>query len=299
MRKIFWLSLVAIGLGIVLLVQPHHDLNSSTPSTIQQPVKPKLDIRYNRHSIKQSVVHTLFIPTTDDFVVIPALSHQLTTLEDIAHKRQAIAAINGGFFDPNNQKSISYIIQQGQLIADPRLNQRLMQNLKLAPYLPKILNRTEFRRYQCGETFRYDIALHTETIPSGCQVVDVMGGGPRLLPELTVSQEGFWDVANGVVIRDPLSSRQTNARSAIGITHEGNILLVMVAQKQGTSNSSGMSLQDLADFIKSQGVEEAMNLDGGSSSSLYYKDKMFYGKVDEKGNLIKRKVLSVLLVLQK
>lgn len=299
MRKIFWLSLVVIGLGLVLLVQPHHDLNSSTPSTIQQPVKPKLDIRYDSRSIKQSVVHTLFIPTTDDFVVIPALSHQLTTLENIAYKHQAIAAINGGFFDPNNQKSISYIIQQGQLIADPRLNQRLMQNPKLAPYLPKILNRTEFRRYQCGETFRYDIALHTETIPSGCQLVDVMGGGPRLLPELTVSQEGFWDVANGLVIRDPLSSRQLNARSAIGITHDGNILWVMVAQKQGASKSSGMSLQDLADFMKSQGVEEAMNLDGGSSSSLYYKDKMVYGKVDEKGNVVKRKVLSVLLILHK
>lgn len=284
---------------MVLLVQPHHDLNSSTPSTIQQPVKPKLNIRYDSRSIKQSVVHTLFIPTTDDFVVIPALSHQLTTLENIAHKHQGIAAINGGFFDPNNQKSISYIIQQGQLIADPRLNQRLMQNPKLAPYLPKILNRTEFRRYQCGENFRYDIAVHIEPTPSGCQLVDVMGGGPRLLPELTVSQEGFWDVANGLVIRDPLSSRQPNARSAIGITHDGNILWVMVAQKQGASKSSGMSLQDLADFMKSQGVEEAMNLDGGSSSSLYYKDKMVYGKVDEKGNVVKRKVLSVLLILLK
>lgn len=284
---------------MVLLIQTHHDLNSSTPSTIQQPVKPKLDIRYDSRSIKQSVVHTLFIPTTDDFVVIPALSHQLTTLETIAHKHEAIAAINGGFFDPNNQKSISYITQQGHVVADPRLNERLMQNPRLAPYLPKILNRTEFRRYQCGETFRYDIALHTEPIPSGCQLVDSMGGGPRLLPELTVSQEGFWDVANGLVIRDPLSSRQPNARSAIGITHEGNILLVMVAQKPGTSNSSGMSLQDLADFMKSQGVEEAMNLDGGSSSSFYYKDKMVYGKVDEKGNFVKRKVLSVLLVLRK
>ncbi|HEY9597509.1 MAG TPA: phosphodiester glycosidase family protein [Cyanophyceae cyanobacterium] len=299
MRKLFWLSLVGIGLGIALFFQLHPERNVSTPSTIQQPVKPKLDIRYDSHRIQQSIVHTLFIPTDDNFVVIPTLSHQLTTLETIAHKHQAIAAINGGFFDPNNQQSISYIIQQGQLVADPRLNKRLMDNPKLAPYLPKILNRTEFRRYQCGEIFRYDIALHTEAIPAGCQLVDAIGGGPRLLPELTVSQEGFWEVVNGLVIRDPLSSCQPNARSAIGITHDGNILWVMVAQKQGGSHSSGMSLQELADFMKNQGVEKAMNLDGGSSSSFYYKDKTLYGKVDENGNLVQRKVLSVLLVLRK
>jgi exopolysaccharide biosynthesis protein len=57
-----------------------------------------------------------------------------------------------------------------------------------------------------------------------------------------------------------------------------------------------MSLQALADFMKTQDVEKAMNLDGGSSSSLYYKGKTSYGKVDEKGNQLRRLVKSVLLV---
>jgi exopolysaccharide biosynthesis protein len=49
--------------------------------------------------------------------------------------------------------------------------------------------------------------------------------------------------------------------------------------------------------MKTLGVEKAMNLDGGSSSSLYYKGKTLYGKVDEKGNLVRRSVKSVLLSL--
>jgi len=70
----------------------------------------------------------------------------------------------------------------------------------------------------------------------------------------------------------------------------------MVAQKPEAPTHAGMSLQRLATFMKSLGVEKAMNLDGGSSSSLYYKGKTFYGKVNAKGNLIKRSVKSVLLI---
>jgi len=182
------------------------------------------------------------------------------------------------------------------LVADPRQNGRLMHNPKLAPYLKKILNRTEFRRYRCGQTVRYDIALHSEPSPTGCQLLDALGGGSGLLPELTLVQEGFLDFANGKVIRDPLGSRQANARSAVGITRDGSILVVMVAQKPEAPITSGMSLPALAAFMKAKGVEKAMNLDGGSSSCFYYKGKTIYGKVDQKGNWVRRELLSVLLI---
>jgi hypothetical protein len=188
------------------------------------------------------------------------------------------------------------IVVQRFLVADPNQNDRLINNPKLAPYLNKILNRTEFRRYLCGQIVRYDIALHTEPPLPGCRLVDALGGGPRLLPELTLVQEGFLDFSNGEVIRDSLNSSQPNARSAIGITRDRSLLWVMVAQKPDTPTTSGMSLQALAAFLKTLGVEKAMNLDGGSSSSLYYKGKTFYGKVDEKGNLVRRSVKSVLLI---
>lgn len=58
-----------------------------------------------------------------------------------------------------------------------------------------------------------------------------------------------------------------------------------------------MSLPELANFMKSLGVKEALNLDGGSSSSLYYQGKTFYGKVDLEGKTIKRPVKSVLVLI--
>ncbi|YAG10259.1 hypothetical protein NSTC731_06648 [Nostoc sp. DSM 114167] len=72
----------------------------------------------------------------------------------------------------------------------------------------------------------------------------------------------------------------------------------MVAQKP-LASANGISLPALADLMKTLGADRAMNLDGGSSSSLYYNGKTFYGKVDLEGNSIKRPVKSVLLVQEK
>jgi hypothetical protein len=247
-RKIFWrwLSLILLGLGGRCYLSL---ITSRQMRPLQQfCLRRRKTFDTILHSLEQSIVHTLLIPASSHFSVTPAVSQELSTLESFAQKHQAVAAINGGFFDPANQKSTSIVVQQGQLVADPSQNERLMNNPKLAPYLKKILNRTEFRRYLCGQTVRYDIALHTEPPLTGCRLVDALGGGPRLLPELTSLQEGFLDFSNGEVIRDSLNSSQPNARSAVGITHDGSLLWVVVAQKPEAPTTSGMSLQALADF---------------------------------------------------
>jgi exopolysaccharide biosynthesis protein len=235
----------------------------------------------------------------DGLAVAPAIATELDTIEGLARKYRVSAVLNGGFFDPSNQKTTSYVIRRGKLVADPRQNDRLMKNPKLAPYLPQILDRTEFRCYLCGQTFRYDIVLHSDRVPVNCQLVDALSGGPQLLPQMTLAAEGFLDIDRGKVIRDALGSSQRNARSAIGITRDGSIVWVMVAQKPSLPANSGMSLSELAKFMKTLGVEKAMNLDGGSSSALYYQGQIFYGKFDRQGNRVKRPIKSVLLVLER
>lgn len=269
------------------------NLRSSTPSIPTVASSPPKTIRYFERTLPQSIAHILLIPANSKFLVTPALSEKVGTVEEFAQKYRAVAILNAGFFDPVNQKSTSYIVVQGKLVADPKQNERLVNNPNLKPYLSQIFNRTEFRRYLCGQTVRYDIALHSQSPPAGCKLVDAVGAGPRLLPELTSVQEGFVDNTNK---RDALGSNQPNARTAVGITRDGSLVLVMVAQKSSAPANSGVSLPVLADLMKTLGADQAMNLDGGSSSSLYYKGKTFYGKVDLEGNSIKRRVKSVLLV---
>ena len=292
MKKIFGLSLILLGLGVFLVLRSDRKAPKATSTT---PQTPPPEIKYNSYTLEQSVVHTLLIPASRHFSITPALSQELETLEGFAKKHQALGAINGGFFDPENSKSTSIIILQGKQVADPRQNERLINNPNLAPYLPKILNRSEFRRYRCGGSIRYDITRHVTPTPTGCQLEAALGGGPSLLPLASV-EEGFLDIADGQVIRDALGNNQLNARSAVGITRDRRIIFVMVAQKPELPTTSGLSLQALADFMQTLGVEKALNLDGGNSSALYYNGKMFYGKLDEKGRQVKRPVKSVLLI---
>lgn len=295
-----------LGVGGIILALLFHVLSPSlsfssslsSAKPLSLPIASSTAIRYQVYSLPQADVYTLLMTVDNPLRVArhpaPAISPALETVEQFAQREKAIAVLNAGFFDPSNQKSTSYITINRELIADPRQNERLMKNPALLPYLDRILNRTELRYYQCQQLERFDVARHLDPSPTNCEIVDAIGGGPQLLPDLTLEQEGFFD-AQGEVIRDPLGSRQRNARTAVGLMPDGNMLWVMVAQKPNLPGDSGMTLVELAEFMKTLGVEKAMNLDGGSSSSLYYDGKAFYGKVNEQGR-VERSIKSVLLL---
>jgi hypothetical protein len=291
----FLFLLIATGLGITSIGQ--YIFPQLFPAAISStPAKDvTVTLRHETRTIANSTIHILRIPADRQHRVSVSVSPTLKTVAEFARSSKAIAVLNAGFFDPANQLTNSYMAQDGKLIADPRQNPRLITNPALQPYLKQILNRSELRVYRCGSDHRYGIAHHNDPAPQGCGIAAAVGGGPRLLPELAMQSEGFWDVANGQVIRDPLGSQQPNARSAVGITASGSLIWVMVAQKPGAT-ASGLSLQSLATFFKTLDVKAAMNLDGGSSASLFYQGKTHYGKVDEQGNLIQRPVKSVLLL---
>lgn len=274
------------------------EIESATPSmplpATGQPDHKSRDVEYRVETSLPGVVHILIVPVEAGFVVTPAIAETVMTIDQFAQKTEAIAAINAGFFDPENQQSTSYVTVQGKQVADPKQNDRLVNNPDLAAYLPKIFDRSEFRRYQCGQEIRYDIAPHSAPIPADCQLLDAIGGGPQLLPDNTALAEGFVDYQNGEMIRDPLGISLANARSAIGITRNGDIVLVMAGQSE-TSPSSGLALAELATLMKTIGAEKALNLDGGSSASFYYQGKTVYGKRDDVG-FVQRPVKSVLLV---
>ncbi|EAZ93158.1 phosphodiester glycosidase family protein [Crocosphaera chwakensis] len=247
------------------------------------------------HELPTAKVHTLLIPAESHFKIDVAVSNTLKTIEDFAIETEAIAVLNGGFFDPVNSQTTSYVVQQGKVIADPSNNPRLIDNAQLKPYLKKILNRSEFRRYQCGKLTRYAITYHQDRTPENCQLTEAIGGGPQLLPNLSAEEEAFFESVNGQISRDPLGLKRANARTAIGITSSGDVLWMMVEQK---SPSTGLSLLELRDFLESLEVTSAMNLDGGSSSSFFHQGESFYGKKSTDGNVIQRSIKSVLLLVK-
>jgi Phosphodiester glycosidase len=213
----------------------------------------------------------------------------------VGQRTEAIAVLNAGFFDPINQKTTSRVVIHRREVVSPQNNERLMDNPKLSSYLKAILNRSEFRQYLCRTESRYGIATRSTPNPAGCEIENVIAGGPQLLPSSTDQQEGFTDYQNGVLIRDAVGSVQRNARTAVGITAQGGIVWVMIAQKHNLPDS-GMTLAELASYLKSLGAKQALNLDGGSSSSMYVRGQAYYGKLGEDGQFIPRPVKSTLVL---
>ncbi len=278
-----------INLGLILFLILHSSIFPAKSSS--------REISYQTYPQPNSIVHIITIPHESNYEIIPTATSELATLKKFVIQSNALAGINGGFFDPKNQETTSYILQQGKVLADPRNNIGLIENLKVQPYIGKILNRSEFRSYICGKDIHYDITLHSDPIPLGCQLQDALGAGPKILPLETSVQEGFVAYKDGKVVRNAIQTTSRNARSAIGITKNQDILLVMVAQR--AHKDSGMSLSELANFLSNLGVVKAMNLDGGSSSSISYQGQIFYGRLDRDGNEVKRSLKSVLLVTKK
>jgi exopolysaccharide biosynthesis protein len=291
MNKTGRLILVFISLGIILAWRSHN--LSSAQSTSETN-----SVRYHVVTKESHIIHTVTIPHDSNYTVIPVVSGQLQAIADFikSEPNQVIAAINGGYFDPVNQKTTSFITQQEKIVADPRFNERLVDNPDLKEYLGKIFNRAEFRRYNCGQETKYDIQLHSTPIPKNCTLIESLGAGPSLLPQDTSVTEGFTAYQAGKKIRDAIGADSLNARSAVGITANGDVILVMVGQKPDKPLNSGISLPELANFLSSLGATKAMNLDGGSSASLYYQGQNFYGRVDKDGKKIQRPIKSILAV---
>jgi hypothetical protein len=117
------------------------------------------------------------------------------------------------------------------------------------------------------------------------QAQNLLGGGPQLLKNgqiyLTTEQEKFQpDIAQG---RAP--------RTALGLTQNGDILLLVVDGRQ--SHSRGLTLPELAQLLKEKGAVEAMNFDGGGSSALVVNHKLLNSPSD--GH--ERPVATALLVM--
>lgn len=290
---------LGVGLGVVLTGCGAGGPGGPTSGAATPPPTPTPTPATLKYSLVRSpgaIVHVLRIPTQSEFVVRVAMAPQLQTVEQFAAKTGAVAVINGGFFDPANQKTTSPITIDGQSVAQPEANERLMGNPDVVPYLDKILNRSEFRQLRCGAKVVYDIALRQALPPAACQVEAAIGGGPQLLPTDTAAIEGFVEVQNGRLVRDALGYQRPNARSAVGILPSGDVLFVLAAQVPGQGRDSGVSLPELAAILRQQGATKAMNLDGGSSAAMYYQGELFFGQVNEAGAPVERAVKSVLWV---
>ena len=191
------------------------------------------------------------------FIEIPANSprrlafcceEQRTQTSVQARRHNAFAAINGSFFDMQMHNPICYLRIDGN---------------ELGINTPQPSDSIHRKYYQYG-TLLLDKGRPVFVVPDSgrlaernLQATDVMTAGPML-------------VRDGSLV--PMRTDKTfvtnrHNRTAVGLRADGTILLVVVDGR--TRQSEGLSLLDFSRLLRYLGCRQALNLDGGGSTTMY------------------------------
>ena len=167
------------------------------------------------------------------------------TTSNIAKANGAVAAINaGGFYDPNGTGTgrlpYGFILRDGDYIlgkdVGPDEDVDFVGFSKSGNLIAGNYNKTQLKEMGAVEGITFGPPL----------IVD----GKKMITE----GDGGWGVG---------------PRTAIGQKKDGTVLFLVVDGRQ-PGYSLGATLRDVQDILYEQGCYIAANLDGGSSSTLFY-----------------------------
>ena len=164
------------------------------------------------------------------------------TTSDMAANNNAVLAINGDYY---GARQSGYVIRNGKLYRDTSGNRDALV----------IQKNGEFKFVSESETSA------SELLQDGA--LQTFSFGPVLLNNGEISVGENDEVGMAMA---------SNPRTAIG--YLGNNHYVFVVSDGRTSESAGLSLYELASFMKELGVKDAYNLDGGGSSTMVFKGEI-------------------------
>jgi len=229
------------------------------------------------------------------------INGSLTNVAKTAQSYGASIAVNGGFFDTRNGDSVGYVIDQGDVVGGPHKAKNLIANHSLKTALPAIFNRSELREIVSRDGSR-QLVVAPHGVPAlgdGTTIEESLQAGPQLLPSYAPQKEGFIRRGKKGRLVDSISTSAPEARTAIGITSDGKLLLLTVANPAKGPDGAGLTLVQLSALLKSVGAVQALNLDGGSSTTMYLQLQDSTGHAHGtvvSGSRIARRVKSVLLL---
>lgn len=184
----------------------------------------------------------------------------------IATDNSAILAINGDFYGARTK---GYVIRNGVIYRSTAYDSST-EDLVI---------------YDDGS---FDIitegSISTEDLLSN-GAIQVLSFGPGLIEnsEITVSSSDEVDKA-----------MTSNPRTAIGIIDD--LHYVMIVSDGRTSESTGLSLYQLATFMQSLGVTTGYNLDGGGSSTMYFNGEIVNNPTTSGKTISERSVSDIIYI---
>jgi len=209
-------------------------------------------IRDERSALRPMVIHVVLIDLQAegiDFIVTPAddlpdYDYTARTTTEFVKEWGVQMAINGDFFGPvrdDGNETESGVNAHGLTILD------------------NVTQTTGFAPSDLISTLYIDKENHV-TFNTKPDDVDVAISGKYMLlvdNEYTIIED-----------IDPEFANTLHSRSALGLSEDGNTLILMVIDGRQPDISEGATLPELATFLKEYGAYTALNIDGGGSASL-------------------------------
>ena len=180
-----------------------------------------------------------------------------------AQSVNAVLAVNGDYY---GARDAGYVIRNGQLLRSDSQD----------------ANQEDLVIYQDGsfEIIREGDITTQELLNKGA--VQVLSFGPALIENSQVAVDSADEVGKAMA---------SNPRTAIGIIDDKHYVLVVSDGR--TNESKGLSLKELADFMKELKVTTAYNLDGGGSSTMYFNGQIINKPTTNGHNIEEREVSDI------
>ncbi len=181
-------------------------------------------------------------------MAIAAEPEKLKTVSEFAARYNAVAAINGNFFDMKNGGAVDFTKVSGEVINVSRKekDQKPAFHQKAAIVINN--GRLAIRKWDGQENWEERL-----------REPEVMLNGPLLLYDRKIE------------LLDSVSFNTTrHPRTCVGITKRGKVIMLVVDGR--SENSAGMNLFELTHIMRWLGCVSAINFDGGGSSTLWVRD---------------------------
>lgn len=135
-----------------------------------------------------------------------------------------------------------------------------------------------------GDTLKLILNL----MPIKERILAIVGGIPRIIRDGKISIEEGYSDSNFATFRHP--------RTAVGFSQDSTKMFLFTVDGRQPGYSVGMSLKEVAEFLINLGVYQAINLDGGGSTTMVVHNKIVNRPSDTNGE---RAVSNALLLISK
>lgn len=232
----------------------------------------KSKITVTQYRAYDSNIYVADVEVTDGTSILSAFANNtygrniIDTTSDMAEENNAVLAINGDYY---GARQSGYVIRNGVVYRNQGSNGEDM-----------VISKDGTLSFISESDTTTDSLIQK-------QAWQVLSFGPVLV------ENGQIAVTENDEVGMALAS---NPRTAIGTVAKNHYLFVVSDGR--TSESAGLSLYELANFMKSLGAKNVYNLDGGGSSTMVFQGEVVNNPTTN-GNKISERAVSDILYIGK